>query len=71
MRIMVTTDFETIYENIESDDFFFEMGCDEILEENLYNLERMDEGDSILYHNEENDTEFYITKLEDENIFED
>lgn len=71
MRIMVSTDFDTIYENIEADDFFYEMGCDEILEENIYNLERMNVGDSILYCNEDDDTEFYITKLEDENIFED
>lgn len=70
MRIMVTTDFDEIYDNIEADDFFFEMGCDDVLEENIYKLERMKIGDSILYYSEENDIEYCITKLEDDSLYD-
>ena len=61
--------YETIYENIEAEDFLYEMNGDEELEDSLGILENMDVGNSFLFFTD--DEEYEIEKLEDENIFED
>ena len=70
MRIMVTNEYgEMIYENIEAEDFLYENDGDSILEDTLSKLEYGKIGSEEYF---ESDNENYIlTKLKDENIFED
>lgn len=70
MRIMVTNEYgETIYEDIDAEDFLYENNGDSILEEKLSQLEYKKTGSEEYF---EGDNENYIlTKLKDENIFED
>ena len=60
--------YETVFENIEAEDFLYEMNSDEELEDSLVILEDMAVGNSFIFFTD--DEEYEIEKLEDENIFE-
>ena len=60
--------YETVFENIEAEDFLYEMDSDEELENSLVILEDMAVGNSFIFFTDEE--EYEIEKLEDENIFE-
>ena len=60
--------YETVFENIEAEDFLYEMNSDEELEDSLVILEDMAVGNSFIFFTDEE--EYEIEKLEDENIFE-
>lgn len=60
--------YETVFENIEAEDFLYEMNSDEELEDSLVILEDMEVGNSFIFFTDEE--EYEIEKLEDENIFE-
>ena len=70
MRIMVTNEYgEIIHEDIEAEDFLYVNDGDSILEDILSRLEYGNVGDEEIF---ESDFENYtLTKLKDENIFED
>ena len=70
MKISVTklNPFEEIYDNIEAEEFLYEMDNDEELEEKLYILEN-DDRNSIIFCTDEAD--YMLEKLDDDNIFED
>ena len=70
MKISVTklNPFEIVYEDIEAEEFLYEMDNDEELEEKLYILEN-DNRSSITFCTDEAD--YMLEKLDDDNIFED
>ena len=69
MRIMVTNDSnETIYENIEAEDFLFEKDNNEDLEETLTLLEYSKTGTEVMFFDE--DETYCITKLKDDGLYD-
>lgn len=70
MRIKVTNlnDDEILYENIEAEEFLYEMEGDTELEENIALLECSNVGDTVIFFGD--DIDYEIEKLEDENIFD-
>lgn len=70
MRIKVTNlnDDEILYENIEAEEFLYEMEGDTELEENIALLECSNVGDTVIFFGD--DIDYELEKLEDENIFD-